>query len=349
MNSVRRIVVFLPNWVGDAVMATPTLRALRDHFGLSTEMIGIMKPHIEDVLRETPWLDEVWHYDAHSSDSRLRAQALVGRLWRHRADLSIHLTNDLRSALVARLGRVRQRVGYERNARGWLLTKRLKPVKNGTKFVPLPALDYYLDIAKAAGCKDLSPRLELATTDEDERAAGNAWASLGLAADESVVTFNNSGAFGGAKLWPEEYCSALAARIATEFGHTVLVLCGPSEEEQSIRIAKQAAHPKVVSLAGHPLSIGLSKACVKRSRCLVSTDSGPRHFGAAFGIPVVALFGPTHIEWSDTHYAREAQLQIPVDCGPCQQRECPEGHHKCMQDLSVEIVFAAVQKALADA
>ena len=312
-------------------------------------MIGIMKPHIEDVLRETPWLDDVWRYDAHSADPKLRARALVKRLWSYRADLSIHLTNDLRSALAARLGLVKERVGYERNARGWLLSKRLQPLKNGSAFVPVPALDYYLDIARAVGCDAPSPRMELATTEQDECAADVAWEALGLETDEPIVTFNNSGAFGGAKLWPEEYCSALVARIAAEFNHTVLVLCGPSEQDQSLRIAQNASHPKVVSLAGQPLSIGLSKACVKRSRCLVSTDSGPRHFGAAFGIPVVTLFGPTHIEWSDTHYEREAQLQIPVDCGPCQQRECPEGHHKCMKDLSVEIVFSAVKRALTGA
>jgi len=348
VKPVRRIVVFVPNWVGDVVMATPTLRTLREHFGPEAEMIGIMRPHIEDVLRGTPWLDAVWHYDPRSKDRNLRAPALVRRLLRHRADLSIHLTNDLRSALAARLGMVRKRVGYERNGRGWLLTKRLQPLKNGPVFVPTPALDYYLDLARAVGCEDLSPRQELATTAADEAGADRAWEALGLQPDEPVVTFNNSGAFGGAKLWPEEYCAELVRRIATELDHTVLLLCGPSEEDRTRQIADRAAHPRVVSLAGQPLSIGLSKACVRRSRALVSTDSGPRHFGAAFGIPVVALFGPTHIEWSDTHYEREQLLQIKLDCGPCQQRECPEGHHKCMQDLTVEIVFAAVRRALTE-
>ncbi len=112
------------------------------------------------------------------------------------------------------------------------------------------------------------------------------------------------------------------------------------------RTAAKADHPRVFSLADEPVSVGLSKAVIRRSRCLVSTDSGPRHLGAALNVPVVALFGPTEIAWSDTHYAREIRLQHAVDCGPCGQRECPEGHHKCMRDLSVETVFAAVRSAL---
>jgi heptosyltransferase-2 len=79
---------------------------------------------------------------------------------------------------------------------------------------------------------------------------------------------------------------------------------------------------------------------------LVTTDSGPRHFAAAFDVPVVSLFGPTHVRWSYTHYDKEFHLQIPVDCGPCQRRTCPLGHHKCMRDLSVEQVYQAVRQAL---
>lgn len=91
----------------------------------------------------------------------------------------------------------------------------------------------------------------------------------------------------------------------------------------------------------------MTKACLKRCRLLVTTDSGPRHIAAAFGRPIVSLFGPTHQAWSDTHYGRDTPLQLALECGPCQERVCPPGHHRCMKDLKVETVWTEVRKALA--
>jgi heptosyltransferase-2 len=97
----------------------------------------------------------------------------------------------------------------------------------------------------------------------------------------------------------------------------------------------------VVSLAGENLSIGLTKAAVRQSALLVTTDSGPRHFAPPFRVPVITLFGPTHTAWSETYYKRSLHLQMEVDCGPCQRRVCPLAHHRCMRDLSVDWVFKA--------
>jgi heptosyltransferase-2 len=123
-----------------------------------------------------------------------------------------------------------------------------------------------------------------------------------------------------------------------------LVLCGPAERDQARAIARDAESPLVQSLAEATPSIGLTKAAIARASLLVTTDSGPRHFAPAFGVPVVSLFGPTHIGWSDTRYRKEVPLQVPVDCGPCQQRTCPLGHHKCMTELTPEMVWGAVAR-----
>jgi heptosyltransferase-2 len=96
----------------------------------------------------------------------------------------------------------------------------------------------------------------------------------------------------------------------------------------------------VYTLADQPLSLGLAKACVRRANLLVTTDSGPRHFAAAFDRPVVTLFGPTHIAWTETYHPRAVHLQKPVDCGPCQRRVCPLDH-RCMKLLTPAEVFAA--------
>jgi heptosyltransferase-2 len=344
----RRAVVFLPNWVGDAAMATPALRALREHWGREAWIAGIAHPRVEAVLRGTPWLDETWTHDA-TRAGRLGALALAWRLRTARVDTSVHLRNDFRSVLVARLAGVRERAGYARDRRGWLLTTALDAPRRDGAWLPVSALDYYLALARALGAADLAPRLELAVAPEDEEAADRAWRAMGLAPGERPVIVNSSGSHGPAKLWPERACAELAVRIARELGSAVVILCGPDERTRAARIAALAAHPRVSCLAGAPLSIGLSKACVRRARCLVSTDSGPRHLGAAFGVPVVALFGPTDPAWTDTRYAGEIRLAHPVPCGPCGARACPERHHACMERLAVETVFRAVARVVGPA
>ena len=334
--------VFLPNWIGDAVMATPTLRALRRHCGEDAGFVGIMKPHIAEVLEGTTWLDEMWLYDRDAADPSMRSWAVTRRIHALRFDLIVLLPNTFHQALMAWLGRARERAGYARYKRGPLLTLTLHPPGSDGRLIPYPTLDYYLQIAYALGCPEESPKMELATTIRDEMAADRTWHDLGLPDNGRIVAFNSSGAFGGAKLWPDAYFSELARRVVSELGYHVVILCGPGERERVARIAGMAGCSEVVSLADQHLSIGLSKACVRRSRLLVTTDSGPRHFAAAFNVPVISLFGPTHIAWSDTHYSKEVHLQIPVECGPCQQRICPLGHHKCMTDLGVDQVYKAV-------
>lgn len=345
--SVRRIVVFLPNWIGDAVMATPTLRALRRQHGPGVEIVGIARPHVAELLRGSGLVDRTWIHAPERRDFAHRPRGFVWRLTRERADVSVHLTNDLMSACVATLGRVPTRAGYARNRRGWLLTHALQAPHDGRAFLPIAALDYYLAIAGALGCATDAPRMELATTAADEAAADAAWQALGIDAREPVLLLNSSGAFGAAKLWPDEHCAVLARRVATQLDHTVVLLCGPDERARAATIAERAAHPRVKSLADRPPGIGLTKACVRRARALVSTDSGPRHIGAAFGIPVVAIFGPTDPAWSETRYAGEVKVRRDVPCAPCGARTCPEGHHACMRELDVDTVFAAVARALA--
>src|SRR4029077_10813299 len=125
----------------------------------------------------------------------------------------------------------------------------------------------------------------------------------------------------------------------------VLVLCGPGEEALAREIVELADRPGVQSLADFPPSLGLTKACVRRADLLVTTDSGPRHFAAAFDRPVVTLFGPTHIAWTETYYSRAVHLQKEVPCGPCQQRVCPLDH-RCMKELHPGDVLAAAQQLL---
>ncbi len=317
------IAVFLPNWIGDVAMATPTLRALRRRFA-GDHITGIMRPYVRDVLAGTTWLDDQVLYHPRSKDAELRTWSLIKNLRARHLDMAIMLTNSLRTGLIAWASGARQRFGYARYGRGPLLTHKLYHPRHGRRWLPTPALDAYLQLAYAAGCERESPRLELDTSPEDEAAADAVWRKFDLPPGRNVVVLNSGGAFGAAKQWPAEHFAILAARLAKS-DLSVLVNCGPSEREIATEIVRRADHPRVVSLADEPVPIGLTKACIRRSRLMVTTDSGPRFFAVAFDVPVVTLFGPVHPDWSRTHYEHEICLMHEVPCGPCMQTNLPAG------------------------
>jgi heptosyltransferase-2 len=181
--------------------------------------------------------------------------------------------------------------------------------------------------------------MELFTTTRDEAAAEKVWTEEGFHGVETIG-LNTGGAFGAAKQWPVEYFAELARQLVDRRGSAVLVLCGPNEREVAQQIVERANRSRVVSLARRDVSLGLTKACIRRLDLLVTTDSGPRHFAAAFNRPVVTLFGPTFIDWTETFYSKAENLQEKVPCGPCQKRECPLDH-RCMRDLLVARVWQA--------
>ncbi|HTU26343.1 MAG TPA: glycosyltransferase family 9 protein [Pirellulales bacterium] len=340
------LAVFLPNWVGDAVMATPALRALRSLAGMRGRMVAVSRPYIAEVLAGVETLDEQILFDPHSRDPEMGSWSVIKQLRACSPDAIVLLTNSLRTGLIAWATGARERIGYARYGRSLTLTKRLYPSRRGGKRIPTPAIDSYLELAYAAGAPRQSPRLDLTTLPSDEAAADAVWEKYSLPPGDEVVVLNSSGAFGAAKLWPSEYFGELARRIVERHGLRVLVVCGPNERQTAQKIVHEARHPGVISLAGEPVSLGLTKACVRRSRMLVTTDSGPRFFGVAFGLPVVTLFGPTFMDWTSSHYAGEICLQHEVPCGPCMRHVCPYSHHRCMRDLTVERVYQAVERQL---
>jgi lipopolysaccharide heptosyltransferase II len=202
-------------------------------------------------------------------------------------------------------------------------------------------------LAEAIGCSSPGHRMELFTTADDERVADNVWQQFDLMRYGEVFCLNPGAAFGAAKHWDVTYFAKLAQMLTDQRGAGVLVLCGPSERELARQIAASAARPGVHCLADVPPSLGRTKALIRRCTLLITTDSGPRHFAAAFDRPVVTLFGPTHIAWTETYFAKAVHLQKQVPCGPCQQRICPTGDHRCMRDLLPDEVYRAATELLA--
>jgi heptosyltransferase-2 len=338
------IAVFWPNWIGDAVMATPAARALRAAFP-EARFVSVLHPYIAGVLDGGPWGGGHIYLDRPGRWSP-RWPAAAWRLRRERIDLAVLFPNSFRAALAARLGGCQRRVGFARYGRGFLLTDRLAPRRDDSgRRVPNPVIDDYNRLAEHVGCPPPGYRMELYTTARDEAATDAVWRKAGFSDRDEVVCLNPGAAYGAAKHWPVESFAGLARDLATRRGCGVLVLCGPAERDQARQIVAAAGHPAVQALAAAPLSLGLTKACVRRSSLLVTTDSGPRHFAAAFGVPVVTLFGPTHIAWTETYYPQAVHLQKQVDCGPCQLRVCPLDH-RCMTLLTPAEVFRSAADLL---
>ena len=347
------IAIFCPNWVGDVVMATPTMRAVRDGFP-DAKITAVLRPYVQDILAGLPLVDATLAHDPRGKNG-LSGWAFARALRQQKFDMAILLPNSFRSAWWAWLSGAKRRIGLDRSARGWLLTDRVPGASQAT---PHPVMDDYALLASHLGFT-VTRQMELATTATDEQQLAAFWrtqpASLtGLETTEfpRYVALNPGGAFGAAKHWPVSSFAALAAKLARD-GERVLVLCGPSERNDAREIVRVAQEKvggdrrfSICSLADAVPSLGLTKAAVRHAALLVTTDSGPRHFAAPFGVSVVTLFGPTHIAWSET-YSGGVHLQIPIDCGPCQQRTCPLKHHRCMRDLSVDQVHATARHLLA--
>jgi heptosyltransferase-2 len=278
------------------------------------------------------------------------AQRWPGVAWRlrqDRPDLAVLFPNSFRQGLVAWLAGCRRRIGYDRYGRGWLLTDRLPPERDAAgRLKPSPVIDAYNLLAERAGCPWPGHRMELFTTRADEQAADAVWRRAGFTPNAEVICLNPGAAFGSSKHWSNESFGRLARHLIDQRGCGVLILCGPAERDLVRLIAHHADRPGVFTLADETLSLGLTKACVRRADLLITTDSGPRHFAAAFARPVVTLFGPTHIAWTETYHPAAVHLQKRVECGPCQLRKCPLDH-RCMTLLTPDEVFAAAVELLA--
>jgi heptosyltransferase-2 len=336
-----KIAIFLPNWIGDAVMATPAVRALRLRFPRA-HLIAVAKPYVAGVLEGCPWFDGQVPLDSR------RILSAAWALRRQKVDWAILLPNSFRSALVAWLAGCRRIVGFNRYGRRWMLSDSLQPLWGaGGGLEPSPIIDDYNRLAERAGCPWPGYRMELFTTAADEASADEVWRQGGLAGCREVICINPGAAFGSAKHWYAESFASLAQELVDCRGCGILVVCGPAERELARQIVELTRRPQVHALANHAVSLGLTKACIRRSDLLITTDSGPRHFATAFDRPVVTLFGPTHIAWTETYHPLGVHLQKKVDCGPCQKRTCPVDH-RCMKLLTPAEVFNAVQQLLVD-
>jgi len=342
---IKRLLVVLPSWVGDFVMATPTLRALRQHFD-EAEVVFLSRPLLGDLIDGGGWADEVVFWEPKGRHRGLPAVVrLAARLRRRRFDGVVLLTNSFRSALLARLAGIPRRLGYDRDRRGYLLTDRLAVQRVDGEIAVTRMVDYYGHLAEHLGCAWPGERLELASDPASEAAVEKRLAGLGIAGGRPLVVICPGASFGASKLWLPERFAAVGDRLGERHGAAVVISCAPGEEDIARHIGERMETRGCV-LDDPPTSLREFKSLIRRCDLLINNDTGPRHVAKAFGVPVVTVFGPTHPGWTDTDYPLERRVSVEVDCGPCQKKVCPLDH-RCMTGVTVEAVTAAAEELLA--
>ncbi|MCK6485035.1 MAG: lipopolysaccharide heptosyltransferase II [Phycisphaerae bacterium] len=337
----RHILVILPTWVGDVVMATPALRSIRARYP-SANITYLQRPNLVDLLAGCPWFDRVESWPPRGWSGLAESAALIRRLRAARFDLAVLFPNSFRTAFVAFLARAKRRVGFDRDGRGLLLTERLKPLRRGRAFVPAPMLDYYRQLVRAIDCPDDDERLELHATPRDVATLD---ARLNTDDGRPIAVLNPGASYGVAKCWPAHRYAALADGLTERLGLHVVVTCGPAERDVADRFRAAARRPYTL-FVDPPLGLGPLKALVQRARIMVTNDTGPRHFAAAFNVPVVTIFGSSDPAWTECRHPLERKVMTKLDCQPCMKRVCPLGHHNCMNQIDVELVMAAVDELL---
>jgi len=450
------ILVVLPTWVGDFVMATPTLRAIRNRFA-EARITFLMHPNLRELVRGGDWMDECVEWPEGNVETQKHRNAETGKRqwtwWELRRtlrsrefDWAIVLPNSFRSAWIAWLSGAKRRIGYARDGRSFLLTDRIAvrnlrrledrsskfevrnqplasargsdyyvpsiqtgamlPVRLG-RYVPMPLVEYYADLAEAIGCERPGDRLELFTTSDCDESVQRRLGSLGvrpetpspyplpqggrgilesrpnIADRHPLIVISPGAKFGASKCWLPERFAAVADRLIESGNATIIVTCGPGEESIARSIGAAMKNYRAIGPSPRPsdppgpslldrlvrpsvgssdpwkgegagafvfddplLTLGELKSLIRRSDLLICNDAGPRHFAKAFDVPVVTVFGPTHPDWTSTSYEKERIVRIDVDCGPCQQRVCPLGHHQCMTGVTEEMVFDAASSLL---
>ena len=302
MNKPLRLLVICPSWVGDVVMATPALGLLRRE--LPGSLIGAMvRPGLDELLAGTGVVDE---FHVVRPSGVMGPKHAAAKVRPRRYDAALLLTNSFSTALTTRLAGIPRRVGYDRDLRGLLLTDRLvAPRRPDGSWAPVPAVAYYLRAAWEGllGRRDAMPQdqhMRLAVSDT-ERAAAERVLSMTPAGQagqsERRIAVLNPGGNNPAKRWPAERFAVLGDHLAQRHGLTVLINGSPAEAPLCRSIAGQMKAVASV-LPDMGITLGSLKGVVSRAAVMVTNDTGPRHLAAAFGVPLVTLFGPTDHRWT---------------------------------------------------
>ena len=335
----NEILVWLPSPMGDAVLCTPALRAIRKHFK-SSRITFFANSVVRQVLSPCEF------NDAWLEQTGKNPFAIAKMLKRHKFTHAILFKNSFASAMATFLAPIPARIGYCRQGRGVLLTDKLYPPKLKGKFKPFSMVDYYLAIASWLGAQTSDRSLELIIDKAQDQEPGGKLAEI-IDSEKPIVVIVPGGKFGPSKCWLTDRFAQTADCLISRYGASVVISVSPEPAEKEIANQICAlSKGKLINLAESPVSISQLKSLFSAADLVITNDTGPRHIAIALRRKVITLFGPNNPFWTDTGYEDEIKISGNVQCSPCDRPICKKSEHLCMQAITVEMVCEAAKKLL---
>ncbi|MGE5752964.1 MAG: lipopolysaccharide heptosyltransferase II [Deltaproteobacteria bacterium] len=331
------------NWLGDAVLTTPALGAVRASFP-RTRIVMAAKPLVAELFRHHPDIDDLLVYEKEGRHAGAGGMLrMAGELRRWRFDAAILFQNAFDAALLVFLAGIPGRQGYATDGRRLLLSRAV-PVTE--EVLRLHHAEYYLHLVSELGIpRPANPAMRLQVTGEERDAMSERLASLGIPKGGRILGINPGATYGSAKRWYPDRFAAVADALSEEWGASVVLMGSAPEMPLSAEI-EAAMGKRPVNLAGRT-TVRELLALLSLCGFLVTNDSGPMHIAAALGVPLAAIFGPT--DWRTTSpWTRRARIvRVGVDCSPCMRRECDRGH-ECMLGVTADMVIAAARDLMTE-
>jgi len=338
-EKIERIMIRAANWIGDAVMSTPMIRAIRKNFPKAHIHI-LAKPWVASVFENNPDIDNIIIYDNQGRHKGWHGVIRLGRdLRKYGFDLAVLVQNAFEAALISFLAGIPKRLGYNTDGRFFLLTH---GIAWGPDQKKLHQIDYYLGIIKGASLKTYGRHLTLNIMPYEIKEAYDILKNHGYKGSGPVLGINPGAAYGTAKRWPKEKFVSLCRRLKKKFHNnlTVLIFGSPGEKELGAEISAKAG---AINLCGKT-NLRQAMALIGLCNLFITNDSGLMHVAAALDVPLIAIFGSTNYKTTSPFGIRSHMIRKPVSCSPCMKPECPLGHHECMESISVDEVYGHVDK-----
>lgn len=340
-----KILLRTTNWVGDAIMALPAIRAVRKRFP-EAEIAIVARPYVADIYRHQGLADRLIAYDVRGVHAGIAGrERLAAELRAQKFDVALLLQNAFDAAWLAWRGGVPERIGYARDGRSLLLTKAVAVPKAGE--VPAHEKFYYLELLRRAGWLEGwedEQFIPLTVTLEANQRAAETLLNAGARPAALRVAIGAGASYGSAKCWPPSRFAEVANRIQAESDADIILFGTAAEAAVSAAIAAEMRQPPI-NLTGKT-TIGDLPALLSECHLFLGNDSGAMHVAAAVGLPVVAVFGPTDPLGTAPVTPRCTIVQEKSYCSPCFLRRCPTDH-RCMTQVTPAAVSAAIKPWLA--
>jgi heptosyltransferase-2 len=337
---MSRTLVISPNWIGDAVMAQPLLQLLkRAHPERPIDVLA--PPSVAPVWRAMKEVDSVLETPFRHGPLQLGERWKYGRLLRRKgyADAYV-LPNTLKYALLPMFAGIATRVGYKGEMRFGLINR-----MHRDDVPPRPMVPFY---AALAGAPDAPLRQDVPkpAMRVDGAVIDAVCARVGIDRARPLVVFAPGAEFGAAKRWPARHFAALAQAVMAQYpGAQVGLLGSPKDKEACDDIIAITGSPGMFNLAG-ATRLDEAIALIAGAGAVVANDSGLLHIASALNRPVIGLYGPTDPDHAPPFSSVAKALSLRLACAPCKQRECPLGHHDCMEKLDSAQVWQALRPML---